>query len=85
MVEIDKWKAHMVVDLRFNTQSAKGARVTYASYKSIADVLNMTYNQVQHICRRAFKGLPLLLRYLSKHSYIFFRVKRKKASHMLDD
>ena len=62
MKGIEKWRAEMVIDLRFNTQSAKKAKVTYASYNSIADALDLTYNQVQHICRRAFKGLPLGLR-----------------------
>ena len=62
MKVIRPWQAELVIDLRFNTRSPKGVKVTYASYKSIADVLNLTYNQVQHLCRRAQKGLPLLVK-----------------------
>ena len=42
-----------VIMLRFNTAKPKRSSLTYAHYREIAQVLNLTYNEVQHICRAA--------------------------------
>ena len=46
--------------LRFRcTHPPLGAR-KYAAYSTIAQGLNMTYNQVQHICRSAHQPTKML-------------------------
>ena len=46
--------------IRFRcTQPAPDAR-KYAAYSTIARGLNMTYNQVQHICRAALRSIKTL-------------------------
>ena len=49
-----------VLLLRFRcTQPTAGAR-KYAAYSTIAQVLRISYNQVQHICRAVLKPIKTL-------------------------
>ena len=44
-------KAALLIRFRTSTPSAKSFK--YVSYKSIASILNLNVNEVQHICRKA--------------------------------
>ena len=44
-------KAALLIRFRTSTPSAKSFK--YVSYKIIAAMLNLTVNEVQHICRKA--------------------------------
>ena len=39
--------------LRFRRTDPKPTSFTHASYQTIAQIVNISYNQVQHICRQA--------------------------------
>ena len=45
-----------VLLLRFRCTRPTPATRKYAAYSAIAQGLHMSYNQVQHICRRATQG-----------------------------
>ena len=42
-----------VLLLRFRSTSPVGFKHSYLPYRKIAALLNLTYNQVQNLCRRA--------------------------------
>ena len=42
-----------VLLLRYKSDLSKTSSKKYFSYKKIAQVVGLTYNQVQHICRHA--------------------------------
>ena len=41
--------------LRFRSSAPTAASTKYAAYARIAQALGITYNEVQHICRRALR------------------------------
>ena len=41
--------------IRFRTTKPSEKTQKFASYKIIASILNLTQNEVQHICRKALK------------------------------
>ena len=45
--------AALLIRFRTTQQTTKSRK--YATYKTIASTLNLTQNEVQHICRKAFK------------------------------
>ena len=45
-----------VLLLRFRSSRPTPATRKYAAYSTIAQGLQMPYNQVQHICRKAMRG-----------------------------
>ncbi len=45
-----------VLLLRFRSSRPTPATRKYAAYSTIAQGLQMPYNQVQHICRKAMQG-----------------------------
>ena len=44
MKAVEPWMLELILDLRFDSQTPKGAKVHFASYKSIADVLGVGVN-----------------------------------------
>ena len=50
----------IVLLLRFRTNQPTVKSFTYASYKVIAGVLNLTWHEVQHICRKALQPAKIL-------------------------
>ena len=41
--------------IRFRTTQPTAKSRKYATYKTVASTLNLTQNEVQHICRKALK------------------------------
>ena len=41
--------------IRFRSTHPTTKSIKYATYKTIASILNLTQNEVQHICRKALK------------------------------
>ena len=41
--------------IRFRTTKPSKKGYKFATYKTIASILNLTQNKVQHICRKALK------------------------------
>ncbi len=50
----------IVLLLRFRTKQPTVKSFTYASYKVIAGVLNLTWHEVQHICRKALQPTKVI-------------------------
>jgi len=46
--------------IRFRTTKPSKKAYKFATYKIIASILNLTQNEVQHICRKALKPQKIL-------------------------
>lgn len=46
--------------IRFRTTKPSKKGYKFATYKTIASILNLTQNEVQHICRKALKPQKIL-------------------------
>ena len=44
MKAVQPWMVELILGLRFNSQSPKGLKVHFCSYKAIADVLGLGIN-----------------------------------------